>query len=298
MKKRTAIGTFDSCAHRLLLASLVLFLAWPTTAGGRQEASVKIAFHHVHLNSTDPAAAVTFYTTTFDVTRKAAVAGMQGVQSENMYLLFNRVSKPALSAKASAIWHFGWGSPDMEADYQKHLANGVVFQTPVTRLASGTLFAYMKAPDGALVEINSANTRAFIHVHLYSEAPLCAADWYVKQLGAVRRSNAPRTGPCEVPFAAPSEPLGVIRSPAATVRIGEVNLIIYPRQHPEPLVSSRGHVVDHIAFSIADLSATLERLRRSGVKVLEGPHPFGNSKSRAAMIEGPDQIAIELIEMQ
>lgn len=186
----------------------------------------------------------------------------------------------------------------MEADYQRHLANGTIFQTPITRLPSGTLFAYMKAPDGVLVEINSANTRAFIHVHLVSEAPLCAADWYVKQLGAVSRSNAPRTGPCEVPFAAPSEPLGVIRSPAATVRIGEVNLIIYPRQHAEPLAGSRGHAVDHIAFSIADLTATLERLRKSGVKVLEEPHPFGNSKNRAAMIEGPDAIAIELIEMK
>ncbi|HJQ22263.1 MAG TPA: VOC family protein [Blastocatellia bacterium] len=298
MKKRTAIGIFDSCSHRLLLASLALFMTWPIAVGEQQEASMKIAFHHVHLNSTDPAAATNFYTRTFDVTRKVSVAGIDGVQSENMYLLFNPVSKPAPSAKASAIWHFGWGSPDVEADYQRHLANGIVFQTPVTRLASGVLFAYMKAPDGVLVEINSANTRAFIHVHLYSDAPLCAADWYVKQLGAVSRSNAPRTGPCEVPFAAPSEPLGVIRSPAATVRIGEVNLIIYPRQHPEPLVSSRGHAVDHIAFSVADLSATLERLRKSGVKVLEESHPFGNSKRHAAMIEGPDSIAIELIEMQ
>ena len=39
-------------------------------------------------------------------------------------------------------------------------------------------------------------------------------------------------------------------------------------------------------------------LGKSGVKVLEEPHPFGNSKSRAAMIEGPDAIAIELIEMK
>src|ERR1044071_10281989 len=114
----------------------------------------------------------------------------------------------------------------METDYQKHIDNGVTFQTPITRLGSGLLFAYMKAPDGALVEINTSNTRAFIHVHLYSDAPLCAADWYIKNLGAVSRSNAARTGPCETPFAAPSEPLGVIRSPAATVRFGEVSLII------------------------------------------------------------------------
>jgi catechol 2,3-dioxygenase-like lactoylglutathione lyase family enzyme len=182
----------------------------------------------------------------------------------------------------------------MEADYQKHLAGGVSFHTPITRLGSGVLFAYMKAPDGALVEINTSSTRAFIHVHLYSDAPLCAADWYVKHLGATSRSQ--RTGPCEVPIAAPSEPLGVIRSPATTVRFGEVSLIIYPRQRPGPLVSPRGHVVDHISLSVPDLTTALDRLRKSGVKVLEEPHPFGSGKNRAAMIEGPDTIAIELVE--
>ena len=198
----------------------------------------------------------------------------------------------------SAIWHFGWGSTAMEGDYAKHLVSGVTFQTPITRLGSGTLFAYMKGPDGALVEINTSNTRAFIHVHLYSDAPLCAADWYVQHLGAVTRSNAQRTGPCEVPFAPPSEPLGVVRSPAATARIGQVNLIIYPRQRPGPLVGSRGHVVDHIAVSVRDLPVALDRLRMSGVKVLEELHQFGDSAMRAAMIEGPDSIAIELIEIK
>ena len=184
----------------------------------------------------------------------------------------------------------------MEADYQKHLAAGVAFNTPMTKLGSGTLFAYMKGPDGALVEINSSQTRAFIHVHLYSDAPLCAADWYQRHLGATSRSTTQRTGPCEVPFAAPSEPLGVIRSPATTVRIDEINLIIYPRQRPGPLVSTRGHVVDHIAVSYPDVAAALERLRKSGVKVLEELHRLGNSSTRAAMIEGPDAIAIELVE--
>jgi catechol 2,3-dioxygenase-like lactoylglutathione lyase family enzyme len=213
-----------------------------------------------------------------------------------MYLLFNRVNKPPEATLESAIWHFGWGSTAMEADYQKHQANGVVFHTPITRLGSGLLFAYLKAPDGALVEINTSNTRAFIHAHLYSAAPLCAADWYVKHLGAV--SRAQRAGPCEVPFAAPSEPLGVIRSPAATVRFGEVSLIIYPQQRPGKLASPRGRVVDHIALSVPDLKATLERLRKAGVKVLEEIHPFGQSQLKAAMIEGPDAIAIELIERQ
>ncbi len=266
--------------------------AWP------QESAAVTGFHHVHLNSPDPPKAIDFYTRTFDVTKKTSLAGFDGIQSENMYLLFDKVKTPPATTPDSAIWHFGWGSPAMETDYQKHLDKGVTFATPMTKLGSGTLFAYMKAPDGALVEINTSNTRAFIHVHLYSDAPLCAADWYIKHLGATSRSATPRTGPCEVPFAAPSEPLGVIRSPATTVRFGEISLIIYPRQRPGPLVSPRGHVVDHIALSVPDLTAALDRLRKSGVKVLEEAHRFGSSQTRAAMIEGPDSIAIELVEMK
>lgn len=278
------------------LAIILLLCVTPQARTDEPSTSLKAGFHHVHLNTVDPTAAIGFYTRTFDVTKKAEVAGMAGIQSENMYLLFDKVGAPPDAALTSPIWHFGWGSTDMEADYKKHQGNGIVFQTPLSKLASGTVFAYMRAPDGALVEINSSQTRAFIHVHLVSDAPLCAAEWYEKHLGAVRRAAAPRSGPCEVPFAAPSEPLGVIRSPAATVRLDDVSLILYPRQRPGPLVSPRGHVVDHIAASVSDLASAIERLRRDGVKVLEEPHRFGSSQQRAAMIEGPDAIAIELVE--
>lgn len=296
--QRQKVHSLELCflSISLPIALLMLFHAPPVTTVWPQETTAPATFHHVHLNSTDPTAAINFYTRTFDVTKKTTLAGLDAVQSENMYLLFNKVNKPPDAALESAIWHFGWGSTAMEADYQKHLANGVAFHTPITRLGSGLLFAYMKAPDGALVEINTSQTRAFIHVHLYSAAPLCAADWYVKHLGAASRAR--RTGPCEVPFAAPSEPLGVIRSPAATVRFGEVSLIIYPQQRPGKLVSPGGRVVDHIALSIPDLSATLNRLRKEGVIVLEEIHPFGQTNIKAAMIEGPDAIAIELIEKQ
>ncbi len=284
--------------HLLLCLLLILTLTIPAATSLHQQAPAQTAFHHVHLNSVDPATAIEFYTRTFDLTRKTSLAGMEAVQSENIYLLFDKVKQAPATSPDSAIWHFGWGSTAMESDYQRHQVNGVSFATPMTRLGSGLLFAYMKAPDGALVEINTSNTRAFLHTHLYSAAPLCAADWYVKHLGAVSqaRRRAAGSGLCDVPFAAPSEPLGVIRSPAATVRFGDISLIIYPQQRPAKLVSPRGHVVDHIAFSISGLSGALERLRGSGVKILKELHHFGDSKMSAAMIEGPDAIRIELIE--
>lgn len=155
----------------------------------------------------------------------------------------------------------------------------------------------MNGPDGALVEINSAPTRAFVHVHLYSELPLCTADWYERHLGATRRGTPRKEGePCDLPYAAPTEPLGVIRSPAATVRFGDISLIIYPRQRPGSLTPSPGHVVDHLALAVTGLAGTLKRLEGAGVKVLRGVHPFGQGPGTAALIEGPDSIAIELVE--
>jgi hypothetical protein len=58
-----------------------------------------------------------------------AVAGYDGIASEQIHLLFNRTSKPPLATLDSAIWHFGWGSPDMAADYAMHQQNGVKFPT-------------------------------------------------------------------------------------------------------------------------------------------------------------------------
>jgi catechol 2,3-dioxygenase-like lactoylglutathione lyase family enzyme len=252
-------------------------------------------FHHVHLNAIDPAQAIAWYTKMFPVTAPARVAGYDGISSEKIFLLFDKVASPPSAARDSAIWHFGWGSTDMAGDFAKHQASGVSFATPLSKLAQGTVFAYMNGPDGALVEINSAASNAFVHVHLYSEHPLCAAEWYERHLGGMRRGTRPAGG-CQVPHGAPSEPLAVIRSPAATVRFDDVNLIIYPVQRPGLLTPSPGHVVDHIALAVADLPGTLERLTANGVKVLRPVHPFGRGPARAAWIEGPDAIAIELVE--
>lgn len=252
-------------------------------------------FHHLHLNSVDPARAIDWYTRTFAVTKRATVAGFDGISSERIHLLFSKVASPPPSTLESAIWHFGWGSPDMAGDFARHQANGVEFATPLSKLAQGTVFAYMRAPDAALVEINSAQSHAFVHVHLYSAKPLCAADWYITHLGGVSRAK-PRTGDCDVPYGAPSEPLAVIRSPAATVRFDDISVIIYPQQRPGTLLPTRGRVVDHIALSVKDLPGTLARLQAAGINVLQGVHPFGGGPARAAFIEGPDSIVIELVE--
>jgi catechol 2,3-dioxygenase-like lactoylglutathione lyase family enzyme len=85
------------------------------------------------------------------------------------------------------------------------------------------------------------------------------------------------------------------------VRYANGTMSWYPRQcvgtrcgRDQKLVPSRGQVLDHVAFSVDNFDALYASLRRDGVKVLEPPHAFGDT--RAFMIEDPDGLAIEIVE--
>ena len=134
-----------------------------------------------------------------------------------------------------------------------------------------------------------------------SDAPLCAAEWYERMLGLERLpplgGDDDRPADCRVPFGPRRDPGNQIHQPNARLMAGDILLFIYPNQRPERrLVSPRGRVLDHVALACNDLPATLAQLRARGVTVLEGIHRFGDSDMRAAFIEGPDRLAIELVE--
>jgi len=136
-------------------------------------------------------------------------------------------------------------------------------------------------------------------VHMYHEHPLCAMQWYVRHLGArLPPSAQPATGDCKQPYAPPTWPSfakfpGFVREPSGAVFFDDISISIRPWPGGG-LVSPRGRIVDHWALSVSDLTATVARLKGEGVKVVEDIHPWGNM--RAAMIEGPDRAAIEIVE--
>ena len=92
-------------------------------------------FHHLHLNTLDPKGAIDFYTSKFDC-EKAKFAGMlDAVWAQKSWLLFTKVEKAPPWELTSAIWHFGWGAEDMKATYEKHVAAGTKFFTPLTDIS-------------------------------------------------------------------------------------------------------------------------------------------------------------------
>jgi hypothetical protein len=70
-------------------------------------------FHHLHLNSVDPDAAIDFYVRQFPSTSKTTWNGFRALRSPTKVLiLFSQVSAPPPTSPQTAIWHFGWHAVD------------------------------------------------------------------------------------------------------------------------------------------------------------------------------------------
>lgn len=343
-------------AVRAAALGLGLAVAAPAAATAQADEPGGLpSIHHVHLNSTDPDGAITWYLRVWPEARRGRLAGHPAFLGD-MPLLFHRVDAPPAGAfdpelgrsvPQSPLWHIGafvntsralrrldddgvrvlrlYVGPEDRVGVRRSGLTPYAGVRTAAQLARAERagprdggFGYLLGPDGALVEMTgTVRTRpSFSHVHLFHERPECAANWYVEHLGlefTPRRDAA--TGQVvegrpyeECGRERPGEPgwpsleqAGTIRTPGAAVRHGGGTLGIYPRQchddrcgTDQPLVSSRGQVFDHLAFTVTGLDALLGRLRAGGVRVLEGPYAFGSGQ--AALVEGPDGLAIELVE--
>jgi catechol 2,3-dioxygenase-like lactoylglutathione lyase family enzyme len=188
------------------------------------------AFHHLHLNSVNPEAAIDFYTKAFPSTSKGMFAGEPALRSpNNVWVLFSKVAAPPATQPQTAFWHFGWHVTDVRATLDRFLKQNVpllplytgegtrtVFVSSDTYPGSGGVlgltragvadarakgvkptlgagFAYLRGPDDATVEYQgNMPAERFNHVHMYQDQPYCAQLWYQTHLNVP--VPAPRTG--------------------------------------------------------------------------------------------------------
>src|SRR5215467_3317746 len=180
-------------------------------------------FHHLHLNSVNPDAAIDFYTRQFPSTSKVTFAGAPALKSpNNVLVLFTKVSSAPALEPQTAIWHFGWHVTDVRKNLETYKQRpelkllplyttdegGYVFVSSDTwpgtggvlgltkaqiadakakgiQPAGGAGFAYLQGPEGAIIEYQgNMPAERFNHVHMYWEEPFCAQIWYQKHLKA------------------------------------------------------------------------------------------------------------------
>src|SRR5215813_1407844 len=89
-------------------------------------------FHHLHLNSVDPEAAIDFYVRQFPTSAKTSWGGLPALAApNNVLVLFTRVGTKPPTAPQSAIWHFGWHVPDSRATLEQYQRRSDVALLPL-----------------------------------------------------------------------------------------------------------------------------------------------------------------------
>jgi len=181
------------------------------------------SFHHLHLNSIDPDAAIDFYTRQFPSSSRSTWAGEPALAcTNNVLVLFTKVASPPPLEPTSAFWHFGWHVTDARKSLATYRGSAQVKLLPLytsdeggsVQISSDTWpgvggalgltraqiaeakatgvqpkggagFAYMEGPDRALVEYaGNYPAERFNHVHMWQDDPFCAQLWYQKHLMA------------------------------------------------------------------------------------------------------------------
>ena len=107
-------------------------------------------FHHLHLNSIDPDAAIEFYTRRFPTTSKTSWGGLPALASpNNVLVLFTKVAAPPATSPQTAIWHFGWHVLDSRRTMEKFRGDRRSRCCRCTRDEGGTVFISSDTWPGA-----------------------------------------------------------------------------------------------------------------------------------------------------
>lgn len=225
-----------------------------TALAWSQTAPLPAAFHHVHLTGER---SISLYEGLFEAqdVERLTILGADALRIGRVLFVASK-SRVSSPPGDSAIWHYGWGAVSLQETYVDHNLREVAWEPPLPA-------------DG-------------FHLHLESVTPIGAATWYRDHFGA------------GVELAPDVEHVSDRdwRRPMALVRVGRVGMLLY--RADQPLASTRGKPVDHLAFAVDDVAAAIARLQAADVTVLEPPHSL--AESIVALVEGPDRLAIELVQ--
>ena len=122
-------------------------------------------FHHIHMNSVNPSAAIAEFLTVYPASTKVTVAGLEGVRSaNNITILFTKVNTrpPApgpdritKDAPQTAFWHHVWSAPDARAVLQR-------LRSADPRFDRSRFIPQYTGPAGGTVDFSSDTFSGFL----------------------------------------------------------------------------------------------------------------------------------------
>lgn len=253
-----------------------------------------VHFHHVHLNATDPTATIGFYRKFFGASEVRYRGLSDGLFTEKSFILLAKVGTPPATNVGTTLWHIGWAGVDGPSEFTWRTNEGIRVHTPITPLGPNH-YMYFWGPDRELIEVyTGSKNHRFEHVHLLASDLGATLRWFQEHFGL-----APR-------LPADSKLGGVAIN---LLRIDNVNLYIFerpPAGQPRPawfppevgdsFPSTDGTVIDHIAFSFAELGPVFRRMRSAGAVIVR---PVARSREyglTSFFVRGPDGLLIELVE--
>jgi hypothetical protein len=207
-----------------------MLVATSSTVSTQSEGGSRLAtpvFHHIHQNSTDPAAAIAEFQKIYPALVKVTAGGFEGVQIPNVTsILFTKVTVPAPTQPQSAFLRHVFSVPDvrglvkqlrsMKMDVRPlYTLEGTTvdvstdtYQNGMTRSAyeaakaEGTLapptrtggYIIFWGPENVLMETTERNTLqpgegTYGLVDMWQDHPICAELWYTTRLNTPARTG-------------------------------------------------------------------------------------------------------------
>lgn len=175
-------------------------------------------------------------------------------------LIFLRQQAPTGGTKGTTVNHIGFWVPNLRQMVDKVKAAGYAIVTraelPPTQEVKddlafianqNTSIAFVMGPDNVKVELVENKTQAapiaLHHIHFAAPQVPEMKAWYVKTFNA-------KPG---------------MRGSFEAADLPGVNLTYSPA--PDPVVGTRGRVLDHIGFEVKDLEAFCKKLEGTGIKL-------------------------------
>ncbi len=261
-----------------LIAALSLTLSLVASAAFAQAFSPNeagVTMGHWHLNSKDVESQKKFFVALGGKSIKPGNFEIVMFPGVAVFLHQGPGTPPAVGGSAATVVnHGGFLVPNVQQAVARWKAAGL---TPDPQTNGRTDQAYFTTADGLRIEIleDKAQTMPIRHHHLHfyvaeTEIPKIR-DWYAKHFGAkpgMRGANI------------------AADLPGANLTFSKAEM---------PLVSTRGHIMDHFGFDVKNLDAFMKKLAADGVKIERpfAPNPAGGG---LGFVSDPWGALIELNE--